>query len=300
MANTNHFAKSVSLVDYQPAFITGSNLQTWDWQAFTTIKQTDRLTEQVFSYTGLGLPRQTNQQNPFYFDEMYELGATTFTNVKYTLSTRFSYELLKYDKHVRDLAKKAGSQMGKSHAYLRDTKVAYIFNQAFSSTYISMYDSAALLATHTLNDGTSYDNALTAASLSFDNLWAMIDHFSTSTYNHKGLLINPKAKWLVTNPTNRQEVEKILESSAEPDTLANKNSLANKQITPIYCPHLSSTTAYFLLAEDFKDDLWFFNVESPRYIDEDDNTIHGTNFFSWQIFSVLPKEFINIVGNPGA
>lgn len=300
MANTNHFAKSVSLVDYQPAFITGTKLQTWNWQQFCTMKNTDRLTEQVFSYTGLGLPRQTGEQNPFYFDEMHELGTTTFTNVKWTLSTRFSYELLKYDKHIRDLAKKAGQRMGEAHAYLRDYRVAYLFNQAFSSTYITGYDSVELCGSHTLDDGTSYDNDLTAASLDFDNLWSMIDHFSTSTYNHKGLLINPKPKWLVTNPINRKTVEKILESSAEPDTLSNKNTVGNKGIVPVYCPHLTSTTAYFLLGEEFRDDLIFWNVESPRYVDEDDNTIHGTNFFSWSIFSVGWREYINIVGNPGA
>jgi hypothetical protein len=130
----------------------------------------------------------------------------------------------------------------------------------------------------------------------------MIDHFATSTYNHKGMLINPKAKWLVTNPVNRKTVEKILEASGEPDTVNtnNPNTIRGMGITPVYCPHLTSTTAYFLLGEEFKDDLWFFNVETPRYVDEDDNTIHGTNFFSWQIFSVLWKEYINIVANPGA
>ena len=299
MANTYQFAKAVSLIDYQPAFMTGSKLQMWDWQQFTTIKQSDRLTEQVFSYTGLGLPRQTGEQNPFYFDEMRELGSTTFTNVKYTLSTRFSYELLKYDKHVRELARKAGKAMGSSHSYLRDLQVAQIFNRAFNSSYTG-YDSVELCGAHTLDDGTSYDNDLGPTSLSFDNLWTLINHFSTSTYNHKGLLIQPKPKWLVTNPTNRSTVEKILESSAEPDTLANKNTVGNKGIMPVYCPHLTSTTAYFLLGEEFKDDLWFVNVETPRYDEEDDKNVHGTNLFSWQIFSTNFKEFINIVGDPGA
>ena len=301
MANTYSFQKAVSLVDYQPAFITGTKLQNWGWQAFTTIKQTDRLTEQVFSYTGLGLPRQTGQQNPFYFDEMHELGATTFTNVKWTLSTRFSYELIKYDKHVRDLMKKAGQRMGEAHAYRRDLSVAAIFNNAFDSTY-AMYDSVELCGSHTLDDGTTLDNDLTPASLDFDNLWTMINHFATSTYNHKGLLIQPKAKWLVTNPINRKLVEKILDADGEPDTvnLNNPNSLANKQITPIYCPFLTSTTAFFLLGEEAKDDFLFWNVESPRFDEEDDKSVHGTNLFSWQIYSCGPREFIQVVGNPGA
>ena len=300
MANTYSFTKAVSLTDYQPAFITGSKLQSWNWQQFTTIKQSDRLTEQVFSYTGLGLPRQTGEQNPFYFDEMRELGATTFTNVKYTLSTRFSYELIKYDKHVRDLMKKAGKTMGESHAYLRDQQVAQVFNRAFNSSY-PMYDSVELCGSHTLDDGTSLDNDLTAASMSFDNLWAMIDHFSLSTYNHKGLLIQPKAKWLVCNPTLRKTVEKILETDREPDQGDwNKNTVGNKGIIPVYCPLITSTTAYFLLGEEFKSDLLFWNVETPRYDEEDDKSVHGTNLFSWQIFSCGAREFISIVANPGA
>jgi len=41
--------------------------------------------------------------------------------------------------------------------------------------------------------------------------------------------------------------------------LANKNSAGEQADHADYC-RTSLTTAYFLLAEDFKDDLWFFNV----------------------------------------
>jgi hypothetical protein len=300
MANTNHFSKAISLVDYQPAFITGSKTQRWPWQEFFTTKQTDRLTEQIFSYTPLPLPRQTGESEPFYFGESSELGAITYTMVKYTLSHRLSYELMKYDKHIRDLAKKRGRSAGDAHSYLRDQVVAQIFNRAFNSSYPS-YDSVELCGSHTLDNGTAYDNDLTPASLDFDNLWSMINHFATSTYNHAGLLIQPKARWLLTNPTNRKTVEKILEAEYEPDQ-ANWNPQTLKQfaLKPVYCPHLTSTTAYFLIAEEAKDDFMFWNVETPRYIDEDDNNVHGTNFFSWQIFTAGFHEHINVVGNPGA
>src|SRR3989304_1589783 len=135
MATTYTFPKALSLVDYQEPFVTGAQLYSWDWARLVTKKTTNRLTEQVFSYGGLPLPRATGEQEPVYIADMSEHGATTFTMVKYTLATRFSYEVLKYDQHIRDLMGKAGKDMGKSHAQAQDSVVAQAFNRATNASY---------------------------------------------------------------------------------------------------------------------------------------------------------------------
>jgi hypothetical protein len=310
MATTYTFPKALSLVDYQEPFVTGSKLYSWDWASIVTKKTTNRLTEQVFSYSGFGLPRATGEQAPVYMADMAEHGATTFTMVKYTLGTRFSYETMKYDWHIRDIMKKAGADMGKSHAQLQDTVVAQVFNRATNSSYPvdPANGTAALCASHTMADGTTVNNALTAASLSYDNLWSSVNYFTTSMYDQAGRRIIATPKFVLTHPQNAKLLEKILRANGEPDTveLNNPNLLKDgvakffTGLTPIYCPFLTSTTAYFLLDTDFANDLWFFTVESPQYDSEDDFMAHATAYKSWQIFTTGPKDFIHVAYNAGA
>ena len=297
-ATTNQFAKAISLVDYQPAFISGADTVSWDWKKLATLKTTNRKTEQVFSWAGLPIPAQTNELQPIYYADMAELPATTFTMTKYSLATSFSYELLKYDQHVRDLMAKAGKQMGNAHSYLKDVVIANIFNNATTAT---VYDSVALCGTHTTRSGDSVDNALAAASLSFDNLWSQIDYFSTALVNHSGMKFTSKPKYLVLNPIQAKTVEKILETDREPDQGDwNKNTLLKRGIQPLYCPHLTSTTEYFLVGENFADDLWVFTVEEPQFDMEDDFDRMGTKYRSYQIFGAGVKDYFEIVENPGA
>jgi len=308
MANTTYsFSRSISLVDYQEPFITGSTLYSWDWKQVVTEKKTNRLTEQVFSYAGLPLPRVTSEYQPIYYADMAELGTTTFTSVKYSLATRFSYELLKYDWHIRDLMGKAGSQMGKSHAQAKDTVIAQVFNRLTSATLLPMHDALAAATTHTMADGTTTVlNLLTAASLSYDNLWSMINYFSTAMYDQAGRRIVATPKFIVTHPQNEKSLEKILQTSWdqnwEPDNADRNPNIIKlrRNLKAIYCPFLTSTTQYTLLADVFPEDLWVFNVEAPQFDQEDDFDIHGSKIKSWQIFSVGLKEFLNLCHNAGA
>jgi phage major head subunit gpT-like protein len=303
MANTSYaFSKALSLTDYFDTFTNGINYATWDWKAFTQVKSTKRATEQAFGYYGMPIPRQWNELDTAHYADMGELDATTWTMVKYGVFSVFSFELLTFDQHIKDLLGKAGKDMGRKQGYLRDTLVANFFASIASTT---CYDGSYYAATHTMKDGTSVDNDLTAASLSFDNLWSSWNYFYNSMYDHTGTRIIATPKWLITHPQNRKTVEKIFGSDREPDSGAdninNANTLKNKGIVPVYCPFLTSTTQYVMLAEEFADDFIMWEVVSPRFDTEDDFDLHGTKIRSWQMISTpKAKDFLNLVNNPGA
>ena len=301
MANTTYnFAKAVSLTDYFENFVTGKDNYRWDWQQLVTMKQTNRMTEQVFSRYGLPTPIQVGQFEPITFYDMGELAATTFTAVKYGIATSFSYELLKFDWQITDLMGKAGKSMGQGHAYLRDRLVAEQFNDITTNT---AFDSVAICGTHTMTGGQSVDNDLTAASLDFDNLWGSINYFNTSMYNHSGQRITAKPKFVITNPVNQKILEKILSASGEPDTsdLNNPNTIKSLyDLKAVYCPHLSSTTQYILASDEFPGDFYFFSVDEPKYEEDADFDRHGLKLKSWQIFALGIKDFVNVVNNAGA
>lgn len=301
MANTTYsFAKAVSLTDYFENFVTGKDLYTWAWDKLVTKKKMNRMTEQVFSWYGMPTPIQVGQFEPVTYYDMGELAATTFTAAKYGIASSFSYELLKYDWQIKDLMGKAGASMGKGHAYLRDRLVAEQFNDITTNT---AFDSTAICGTHTMTGGQSVDNDLTAASLDFDNLWSSINYFNTAMYNHSSQRITAKPKYVLTNPVNQKILEKILNASGEPDTMDtnNPNTIKNLyELQAVYCPHLSSTTQYVVMSEDFPGDFYFMEVDAPKFEEESDFDRHGLKIKSWQIFALGIKDFVNVVNNAGA
>jgi len=301
MANTTYnFAKAVSLTDYFENFVTGKDLYTWAWDKLVTKKKMNRMTEQVFSWYGMPTPIQVGQFEPVTYYDMGELAATTFTAAKYGIASSFSYELLKYDWQIKDLMGKAGKSMGQGHAYLRDRLVAEQFNDITTNT---AFDSTAICGTHTMTGGQSVDNDLTAASLDFDTLWSSINYFNTAMYNHSGQRITSKPKYVLTNPVNQKILEKILNASGEPDTsdLNNPNTIKSLyELQAVYCPHLSSTTQYVVMSEDFPGDFYFMEVDAPKFEEESDFDRHGLKIKSWQIFALGIKDFIHVVNNAGA
>ncbi len=301
MANTTfNFAKSLALTDYMPAFRQSEAKQSWAWDKITSKKSTTRATEQVFSFGGLPVARKTDELEPIYYADMSEQAATTFTVGKYTLSTMFSHEFLKDQWHLPEMLKEAGSAAGDSHSFIRDLAVATVLNRAFNSTY-TMYDGVELCGSHTLQSGDTYDNDLTPASITYDNVWAMVNHFETSLYTQSGLYINDKPDCLVYHPSKEKEVQAILKSTLEPGTADNdKNTILQYGLKPVKCRHLATTTNWFITGSRFANDFLFFNREGVQNAQEDDFDRMGVKFRSYQRFAVGVRDFLYIVGNPGA
>ncbi len=301
MASTTYsHAKSVALTDYMDPFRQNKEMQSWDWKSLLSMKSTTRATEQVFSTAGLPAAYKTGELEPIYYADMAELGATTFTVGKYTLGTMFSHEFLNDSWHLPDQMKEAGSAAGDSHSYIRDQVVAATLNRAFNSSY-PMYDGVELCGVHTLKDGTSFDNDLTPASITFDNVWSAVNHFETTLYTQSGLFLKDTPRYLIYHPSKEKEVQAILQSDLEPGTADNdKNTLRKYNLQPISCRHLTTTTNWFIAGSRFKNDWLFFEREGAKNATKDDFDRMGVKFRSYQRFAVGVRDFIYIVGNPGA
>ena len=300
MANTTYsFAKSVALTDYMPAFRQSKEQVTWDWAKIVTKKKTSRATEQVFSYTGLPAANQTGELEPIYYADMAELAATTFTVTKKTIATMMSHEFIQDAYHLPDMMKEAGQAAGESHSYIRDLAVANILSGAFATT--TTYDGSYLCSTHTMKNGGSYDNALTAASITFDNVWSAINHFETAPVTHQGLYLQDKPEYLVYHPSKEKEVRAILKSDLQPGTADNdKNTIQDYNLKPLPCRFLTTTTNWFIIGSRFKNDFLFFEREAVKTAMEDDFDRMGIKFRAYQRFAVGVRDFLWIVGNPGA
>ena len=301
MANTRYnFTKAVAITQYLPAFRQNQVQQLWGYDKITGMKKTSKATEQVFSYAGLPAASQTGELEPIYYADMSELGATTFTVNKYTIATMFSHELQQDNLHLPDVLKEAGTASGESMAFIKAQSIASTLNRAFNSSY-AMYDGVELCGTHTLKSGDSFDNDLTPASLTFDNVWLAINHFETSLLSQSGLYLKDTPKYLVYHPSKEKEVQAILQSNLEPGTANNdKNTVRNYNLVPVPCRFLTTSTYWFLASEKFKEDHLFFEREAPKTAMEDDFDRMGSKIRNHCRFAVGVRDFIRIVGNPGA
>ena len=297
--STFAFAKSVALTDYLPPFRQAKKQVTWPWDKIVSKKKTSRATEQVFSYTGLPAASQTGELEPIFYADMAELAATTFTVTKKTLGTMMSHEFIEDSWHLPDMMAEAGKAAGESQSFIKDQAVAAILNGAFDST--TTYDSSYLCSTHTMKNGGTYDNALTTASITFDNVWAMINHFETAPVTHQGLYLTDVPKYLIYHPSKEKEVRAILRSNLEPGGADNdSNTVKDYNLIPIPCRFLTTTTNWFIAGSRFKDDFCFFEREGLKTAMEDDFDRMGVKYRTHQRFAVGVRDFLWIVGNPGA
>lgn len=302
MANTQFsFTKAIALTQYMKAFRIGEGVQGWEWEKVYTRKKTDKATEQVFSYNGLPVARLTGELEPVYYADMSENAATTFTVQKFTLASIVSRELQMNNLHLPDFMKELGSSAGESQQYVRNVSAAAAFNRAFSSSY-TLWDGVELCGTHTLKDGTSFDNDLTPASLTFDNLWLAVNAFETTIQSHAGLYLVDKPKYLIYHPSKEKEVRALLKTTeGQPGTANNDyNSLRDYNLEPIPCRFLTTSTYWFVLGSKAKRDFIWLDREGVKTEMEDDFDLMASKVRSSQFYAVGVRDFNYAFGNPGA
>jgi hypothetical protein len=301
MANTRYsLAKAVARTEYQPAFRQKSDQQLWDYGKLCGMKSTKAASEIVFGFSGLPAGAKTGELEPVFYADMSELDSTTFTVNKYTLATMFSHEAIKDNLHLPELLREAGDMMGESMAFVKAQAIAAPLNRAFNSSY-TMYDGVELCGTHTMKSGDTLDNDLTPASLTFDNLWLAVNHYETSLLQHSGLYIKDSPKLLVYHPSKEKEVQALLQSQLQPGTADNdKNTIRNYNLVPVPCRFLTTSTYWFLASERFKNDFLFWEREKPTTDTEEDFDRMGMKVRNYCRFAVGVRDFVRIVGNPGA
>jgi hypothetical protein len=165
-----------------------------------------------------------------------------------------------------------------------------------------MYDDVELCGTHTMNDGTSFVNKLTASSLSWDNVWEAVNKFETSLVSHEGFYLQDTPKFLIYHPSKEKEVRKILRTDGgQPDTADNNaNTLRDYNLVPIPCRHLTTSTYWFLAGSRFPKNNCWYTREKMKLGRKEDFDRMGTKFRSYERWAKGTRDFMYIFGNTGA
>ncbi len=302
MANTLTMARTVSLTDYQPAARNKADKRTWAWDKIYTVGTTNRGQEKYFYYSGLPLAQLKGQLEAVPYYDPQELGEVTLTVVKYLLGTRFSYELIEDNQHIKGLMADVGEMIGESHGQVVDAYANLPFDRAFDTTYQTSYDGKAICASdHPCGDGTTYSNLATAATPGYDTLISMLNTYEWSRKNDAGLIAKDKPKMLVVSKDKYTDWRKIVKNSVEPDTTdRNDTFLSDYGLDIVVDPFLTTNTNFFLLGAQAKKDFVFLWRKRMKQDEPwDDKDFRAIKIPSETRFGAVLKGHLGIIGNVG-
>ena len=177
--------------------------------------------EQDVQVTGFGLAPVKGQGAPVTYDTEVQGIVTTYQHIAYALGYIVTYEELR-----DNLYEEVSMRRAKANAFSINQTIenvgAFLYNNAFSSTYYTTGDGMPLISTgHKNATGGTYSNALSpAADLSeaaLEDLTIQI----MGTQNDRGLLINIMPRSLIIPRQEWYNANRILKSVLQSNTTSN-------------------------------------------------------------------------------
>jgi hypothetical protein len=181
----------------------------------------DKAYEQLVGLTGYGLAPVKPEGQAVSYDSETQGGITTATHIAYALGYQVTYEEMK-----DNLYSEVGSRRAKANAFSMNQTIenvaAFIYNNAFVSTYFTLWDSVALCSASHLNvTGGTFSNilnpaaALTEASLEDLTIQMM------GVQNDRGMKVNIMPTSLHVAPAEWYNANRILKSVLQSSTSNN-------------------------------------------------------------------------------
>jgi len=215
-----------------------------------TQDDSDKAYEQFVGLTGFGLAPIKPEGQALVYDSEVQGGITTAVHIPYALGYAVTFEEIR-DNQYAEVATRRARANAFSMAQTIENAAAFLYNNAFVTTYFTLWDALALCSTAHVNaTGGTFSNSLNpAAALSEASLEdASIQIMNTA--NDRGLKVSimPESLHVPTNLWYR--ANRILKSVMQPDTTSNNINVLNatnafpKGIKMNH--YFTSTTAWFI------------------------------------------------------
>ena len=252
----------------------------------------------------LGELQAKAEEDGIVFTTPVEGNKKTVTPTVYALGFRQSLENTE-DDIFGHFKQKVPEELGKSGAYKPEVMFWQMFNYPTATTYHSGIDSLAMLSdSHkTLKSEETIDNLGAAAVLSETTLQAGFEYFD-DVVDDQGRPIRLTPKYLVTGNSLRFDAEKLLRnfgSIGTPNNDLNTVNPSNGIVNPytiIRTPQITSTTSYFLVAEEHDFRLWWLRKMNMAAWDDPNTTsrLYAVN----ERFFVFFMDYRPVWGSTGA
>lgn len=296
--NTGAFSQLISR-DYKKIFFDEFSSFKPEYTAVANVTSMDGAYQKEGQLVGLGALQQIGEGQPIPYDAFTQGNDKTIYPDDFGLAIAITENM--WDDDQTGLIKRAFSELGKAAAYTRELKFWDLLNSGFVTTKRTAFDSAALIASHTLfGSGGTYSNLGTAAALSMTSLQALYNIFEKMV-NEKGVPRPAQPYLLIVPPELRFQAENLLKSEYNPENANMQvNTVGNKGVQ-FFIPHyLTSTTAYFLVGKKDAHDLRLINRKNLALKQWDEPNKRVAVFQAAMRFQTHFSNWYGIAGNAGA
>jgi hypothetical protein len=262
----------------------------------------DKAYEQDVEVTGFGLAPVKAQGAPVQYDSEFQGFVTTYSHVAYALGYQVTYEELR-----DNLYEEVSMRRAKSNAFSINQTIenvaAFLYNNAFSTTYYTTADGAALISTNHLNaSGGTFSNALSpAADLSeaaLEDLTIQI----MGVQNDRGLLINIMPESLHIPRQEYYNANRILKSVLQSNTASNNiNVLKAVNAFPkgIKLNHYFTAPHAWFIRTNCPNGMQMFWRDRPSLEQDNDFDTKNAKAATYMRFSVGASDPRGIFGSNG-
>jgi hypothetical protein len=285
---TATFAKTVGNTDFEKPLFIESDKKFWDDEKLFDHGKTNRAETPYYPYTGFGAAQEVGELGEMHFEDPAEGEEVKLLVHKNSIGTSLSEEAEDDNRNLPGLLQKWGKAFGRSHEYKRALDVAARINNAFSTSdaeyaYTNFADTteAIFANTHTVYNGSTYDNLFPAASMDYETLQDMARYFLTGIVDEQGLPVTTKvAKFfyaadLDTDARLFFKTRKGAPGTADHDI----NTLPEPDMVP--CRLFSPTTMFGMCSSEAKEYMIFRNRKPLKTKWWDDNEHNGRKVNSW-------------------
>lgn len=128
------------------------------------VQSSDKAYEQGVQVTGFGIAPVKGQGSPVTYDSEVQGPVNTYTHIPYALGYIVTFEELR-DNQYKEVSQRRVEANAFSINQTVETVGAFLYNNAFATTYFTTGDGAALVSTAHVNaTGGTYSNALSPAA----------------------------------------------------------------------------------------------------------------------------------------
>ena len=260
----------------------------------------ERAYEEDVQVTGFGLAPIKTEGNGGSYDSEIQGAISRYTHIAYSLGFIVTYEELQ-DNLYSEVASRRAKANAFSMAQTVETVCAFLYNNAFATTYFTPGDGAALIsASHVRATGGSYSNALTpSADLSeaaLEDICVQI----MNVQNDRGLQVSIMPQSLHVAPAEWFNANRIMKSVLQSDTANNNiNVLKATNAFPkgIKMNHYFTTPGSWFVRTNCPQGMQMFWRERPSLARDNDFSTKNALALSYMRLSVGATDPRGIFGS---
>lgn len=258
--------------------------------------------EEDVQVTGFGLATVKGQGAPVQYDGEEQGYVTRYTHIAYGLGYIVTHEEI-----MDNLYKEVATRRAKANAFSMNQTVenvaAFIYNNAFSSSYFTMGDGQPLISTaHVQVSGGTFSNRLTPdADLSeaaLEDIGIQIMQMTSD----RGLRISAMGQSLHVAPQEHFNAERILKSTLQSDTANNNiNVLKSTGAFPkgVKLNHYFTQPSAWFVRTNVPNGMRMFWRAKPEFTQDNDFDTENAKAKSYMRFSLGATDPRGIYGSNG-